>query len=303
MHDSIHPLMDELGIEIDYYPEIKKEDVAGVIHNYNGIIVRSKIFIGSEFLQSADKLQYVCRAGAGIDNLNVEAIESRGIKIINAPEGNRNAVAEHCIGLVFNLLNNISKGDNEIRNLIWDREGNRGNEISKLNLGIIGYGFMGSAVSEKFSPLVSKIVVYDKYKTGYSKDNIVEASLEELFKETDILSIHVPLTDETKFMIDEEFISCFNKPIWVINTSRGEVLKLRGLINNIEAGKVRGAALDVLENEKLNTLDGDQKTDFDYLIRSNKVILTPHVAGWSHESYQGINEVLVNKLRQELSEL
>ena len=301
MHDSIHPLLEGIGIAATYLPNIKKEEVADIIHEYEGLIVRSKLFIGEELLKSASKLKYVCRAGAGIDNLDVEAIEARGIAIINAPEGNRNAVAEHCLGLVFGLLNNIPKGNSEISQYIWDREGNRGYELSKLKLGIIGYGYMGSAVAEKFSPLVDEILVFDKYKSGFSDRNIKEGSLENLFNEIDVLSIHVPLTEETKFMINKSFLKRFKKPIWIINTSRGEVLKLKDLINEIESGKVQGAALDVLENEKINSLNDDQKKDFDYLIHSNKVILTPHVAGWSHESYQNINEVLVNKLRRELS--
>ncbi|QSE96983.1 NAD(P)-dependent oxidoreductase [Fulvivirga lutea] len=303
MHDSIVPLLKSIGIEPHYDPKITKEEIVQTIGNYHGLVVRSKLFIDKEILESANNLKFICRAGAGIDNLDVKEIEKRGIEIINAPEGNRNAVAEHCLGAAFSLINNIVKSDNEVRSGKWDREGNRGHELKDKNLGIIGYGYMGSAVAHKFKHLVNKVCVYDKYKTGFSQENIVEVTLDQLFEETDMLSIHVPLTEETSFMINKGFISKFKKAIWLLNTSRGEVLKLSDLIQGLHSGKILGAALDVLENEKINLLNKDQQQDFDKLRGLSNVILTPHVAGWSYESYRQINEVIVKKLKAKLDDL
>lgn len=298
MHDSLLPLLAEIGIDADYCPNISKSEIAIELPNYHGLIVRSKVFVDEQLLEKCYELKYICRAGAGIDNLDVDYIKSRGIEIINAPEGNRNAVAEHCLGLVFSLLNNIVKSHNEVGNYTWDREGNRGHEIVGKTFGIIGYGFMGSAVASKFQHLDCKIIVYDKYLKGFGTDLIKEVSLEQLFDETDILSIHVPLTPETKFMVDEEFLLKFKKKIWLINTSRGEILSLNGLVTQLETGKVRGAALDVLENEKINTFIGSHKEKFDKLVKMSNVITTPHVAGWTFESYKKINTVLVEKLKK-----
>ncbi|MEQ8927707.1 MAG: NAD(P)-dependent oxidoreductase [Fulvivirga sp.] len=303
MHISIVSLLQDIGIEPDYRPEITKEEIITVINDFEGLIVRSKIFINSDILSQAKNLKFICRAGAGIDNLDVKEIETRGIEIINAPEGNRNAVAEHCLGMAFSLVNNIVKADMEVRNGNWDREGNRGFELKRKNLGVIGFGNMGTAVVQKFRHLVNKVCVYDKYKNGFSEDNILEVSMDQLFEETDILSIHIPLTDETSFMINDDFLSKFAKPIWLMNTSRGEVLKLKDLIKGLKSGKVLGAALDVLENEKIKTLNRSQQQDFDDLKQMSNVIFTPHVAGWSFESYRQINEVIIEKLRVKLDSL
>lgn len=301
MHESLLPLLNSIGIKGDYQPNIKKDEVALKLAGYDGVVVRSKVFVDEKLLKHADSLKYICRAGAGIDNLDVDYIESRGIKIINAPEGNRNALAEHTIGLLFSLLNNIVKSDKEVRAMKWDREGNRGHEIIGKTIGLIGYGYMGEAFASKIVHFGCRVIVYDKYKDAIDCDGIEQVELSEIFNEADILSIHVPLTAETRFMVDNEFLSKFKKPIWFINTSRGEVASLDAIKRNLSSGKLLGAALDVIENEKLNTFTENQKNTFNEISSFDNVILTPHVAGWSFESYERINEVLVNKLKAEIS--
>lgn len=297
MHESLMPMLKSIGIEADYEPDIDKREIASRLKNYEGLVIRSKVTVDQKLIEGCDKLVVVCRAGAGIDNLDVAYLESRGIHIVNAPEGNRNAVAEHCLGLVFALLNNVVSSNLEINNRKWDREGNRGHEIKNKTLGIIGYGFMGSAVAEKFQHLGCKVIAYDKYRTGYATTAVEEVSLSRLFKETDILTVHVPLTEETRLMINREFLSHFDKDIWLINTSRGEVASLEDIDHLLDTGKVIGAALDVLENEKINALDHKQEKVFNKLTNQDNVILTPHVAGWTYESYVEINSVLVKKLK------
>ncbi len=300
MYDSLSPMLKEIGIEADYQPLITRERIMAVISEFDGLVIRSKTFVDEALLENADKLKYICRAGAGIDNLDIEAIDSRHIKMINAPEGNRNALAEHTLGLLLSLLNNIVKSDKEVRKSIWDREGNRGVELAGKTVGIVGYGHMGKTFAQKLSHLGCEILIYDKYKSNFANQNIKEASLERLFEETDILSIHVPLTSETHNMFDADFFSNFRKPIRLINTSRGEVLPLRDLVTMIESEKIIGVALDVLENEKINTFAASEQENFNYLINSDRVILTPHVGGWSFESYEMINQVLVDKLRKSI---
>jgi D-3-phosphoglycerate dehydrogenase len=300
MHDSLVPLLKEIGIVGDYFPEITRQEIIYKLKDYEGLVVRSKAFVDKELLANANKLKYVCRAGAGIDNLDEEYIEKNGIKILNAPEGNRNALAEHCIGLLFSLLNNIVVSDREVRSGKWDREGNRGHEITNKTVGIIGFGNMGKAFAEKLTNFNCNVIAYDKYKKGFGTDSIKEVTLDQLYEHADVVSLHVPLTEETKKFANDIFFKSFKKSIWIINTSRGGVLELKTLINNIEKGKVKGVALDVIENEKFDTFTESQKKDFEYLSKSGKVILTPHIAGWSFDSYKLINKVLVDKLRIEI---
>jgi D-3-phosphoglycerate dehydrogenase len=299
VHDSLLPLLVEIGITGHYCPEITRQEIINRIIDYDGLVIRSKTLVDQELLANANNLKYVCRAGAGIDNLDEKYIEKRGIKIINAPEGNRNAVAEHCMGLLFSLLNNIVTSDRQVRSGKWDREGNRGHEITNKTVGIIGFGNMGKAFANKLKNFNCKIIAYDKYKKGYGTDIINEVTLDQLYNEADVVSLHIPLTEVSNKFVNETFFKSFEKPIWIINTSRGGILDIKSLINNLENGKVNAAALDVLENEKFDTFTESQKKDFEYLSKSDKVILTPHIAGWSFESYELINKVLVNKLKIE----
>ncbi len=290
------PLLEKIGYKVDYSPQITRSEIIERITPYTGIIIRSKTNIDSEILEQATNLRFVARAGAGLDMLEMDSIKARDIKIINAPEGNRDALAEHALGMLLNLLNNINKADDEVRRLKWDREGNRGIELMGKCVGILGYGFMGRAFALRLSGFACKILAYDKYKNP--KDPFVEAvSMDRIFQDSDVFSIHLPLTDETYHLIDESFLDSFQKEIVLLNTSRGGILKQEALIKGLKTGKIKGAALDVLENEKLNILSEAQKENFEFLSSHQGVLLTPHIAGWTVESYEKINQVLVDKIK------
>lgn len=303
MHDSLFPLLKSSGFTYDYLPAIDREGIKKIIARYEGLIIRSKAFVDDNLLEKASKLRVICRAGAGIDNLDVQAIKSRNIHIINAPEGNKDAVAEHCIALLLNLFNNVIKADGEVRKGIWDREGNRGIELRNKTVGIIGYGNMGSAFAERLKSFGCRIIAFDKYKNGFGDEIVEEVGLETIFDHADVVSLHIPLTTETRFWIDAAFINKFKKPFYLLNSARGEIIAFRTIAEAIKSGKIKGAALDVLENEKLANMTVDQEKHFKCLINSGRVIFTPHVGGWSFESYQRINEVIIKKMKDWLHNL
>jgi len=297
MHHSIIEMFQDIGFDVNYKPEIVRDEIIKLLPEYDGLVIRSKTRIDKELLNAGCKLRFIARAGAGLDEIDLEEVEKRGIEILNAPEGNRDAVAEHTIGLILALLNNFRKGNSQIRNYIWDREGNRGRELSHSTVGIIGYGYMGSAVAKRLHPFGCRILAYDKYKIGFDNDIVEEVSLYQIFEHSDILSLHIPLTPETKGMINDAFIKRFKKPVYIINTARGEILVLKDLLKNMQEGKVLGAGLDVLENEKLQNLTSEEKQIMEGLFTMENTFFTPHVAGWSHESYIKINETLANKIK------
>lgn len=303
--DDLHPAFKEravaLGYEVDDLPKITREETLAVISEYVGIAVRTKFRIDKELMDLAPNLQFIARAGAGLDNIDEAYAKGRNIKLLNAPEGNRDAVGEHAVGMLLSLINNHRKADIEIRNGIWDREGNRGWELKGKTVGIIGYGFMGSSFAEKLSGFGVKVLAYDKYKTGFSDAYAQECSMEEIVKHSDVLSLHIPLTSESRQMVDEEYLFHFKKNIFFINTARGEVVSTKAVLAGLKSGKIMGAGLDVLEVEKFPAL-GNQEW-YAELKASAKVILTPHVAGWTFESYRKISEVLADKLENIYSEL
>ena len=296
MHKSIVPLLEAAGYEPDHQPNIKRDEIIKILPQYDGMIVRSKTVIDTELLGHST-LKFIARAGAGIDQLDVDEIEKRGIRIVNAPEGNRDALGEHALGLLLNVVNNINKSDHEVRQGIWDREGNRGYEVKGKTVGIIGYGYMGSAFAEKLSGLSCKVMAYDKYKQNFSDQYVEEVTMSTLYQEADILSLHVPLTDETRFMVNKSFLGSFKKKLIFLNTSRGEVVSLKDTLDMIKSGKIRCAGFDVLENEKLDHLTSEQDVIYQELFQLNNVVFTPHIGGWTEESYQRINENLIGKIK------
>jgi len=308
--DTTHPRLPEMlnnaGFEVDYNPEkVAPDNINEIIPFFDGIIIRSKVKIGKEIIDKAKNLKFIGRVGAGLENIDVHYAEQKGIKCFNSPEGNRDAVGEHTLGMLLTLFNNIIKADSEVRNGKWIREGNRGIEIKGKTIGIIGYGNMGSAFAQRLIGFEANVIAYDKYKRNYSNDFVNENTLEELFEQTDILSIHVPFTDETKFMVNHEFITRFKKSIYILNTARGKVLKTEDLVKNIKSGKVLGAALDVLEYEQTSFenlhLGNNLPEAFHFLNNSNKVVLTPHIAGWTHESNVKLSEILADKIIAEFT--
>lgn len=296
MHESIFSLMEGIGFEVSYRPEIGREELLNIIADYQVLLIRSKTDIDAEVVDAARKLEVIGRAGAGLDKIDVAYVEARGIEIINAPEGNRDALAEHVMGLLLAMLNNIISADAEVRQWIWNREANRGMELSDKTIGIIGYGNMGQAFVQRLRAFDCRILVYDKYKKGFGTKKVEEVSLEKIYEKADILSLHVPLTEETRRWVNKDFIGRFRKDIYLINSARGEVLPVKDLLALLDSGKVRGAALDVLEKEKFDKLTDEEKCLFTDLFERRNVVFSPHVGGWTFASYKRINEVLVGKI-------
>ncbi|GAB2557227.1 2-hydroxyacid dehydrogenase [Spirosoma aerophilum] len=297
MHPSLFAMLDQANFRYDYQPKITRAELVTAIAPFDGLIIRSKTTIDEELLTHATNLQFIGRAGAGLDLIDLEAVKKRGIQVFHAGEGNRDAVAEHVVGMLLGLLANILKADREVRQGIWDREGNRGYELGSLTVGLIGYGNNGQATARRLSGFGCRVLAYDKLLTGYGDAFAQEATLPQIMAEADVLSLHIPLTDETRMLINDTFIDQVNKPFYLINIARGEITSLSAVVRGLESGKIRGACLDVLENEKLAKLTPDQQRSFDYLRQSDRVVLTPHVAGWTHESYVRINEVLVRQMQ------
>lgn len=297
MHPSIINMLASEGWDYNYMPKLKRDEILKQLPEFEGLFIRSKTFIDGEFLNHAPKLRFIARAGAGLDLIDIDEVNKRNIRLFHAGEGNRDAVAEHAVGLLLALFNNIVRADREVRNGIWEREGNRGIELMNKTVGLIGYGNNGSATAKRLHAFGCRILAFDKYKVNYSDDYATEATLGQVMEESDILSLHVPLTDETKGWIDSLFIERMGRPFFLMNVARGEIVALEAVVHGLKSGKLRGACLDVLENEKLATLSASQQESFDFLKSSDKVIMTPHVAGWSQESYVRINEVLKRQIK------
>jgi len=298
-NDALVEILQRNKFECSYQPNITEAEIINVISNYDGVVTRSKITFNKELIDKADKLKFIGRVGAGMENIDVEYAESKGITCLNAPEGNREAVGEHAVAMLLNLFNNLCRSNLQVKNGIWKREANRGLEVGGKTIGIIGYGNTGSAFAQKVSGFGAKILSYDKYKTNYEDGITKETTLEELFNESDILSLHVPLTDETHYMVDYSFLSKFKKSIYIINTARGKVIKTDDLTKAMKNGLVLGAALDVLEYEKTSFEKlhfGNMPDSMEHLIDSDSVILSPHIAGWTKESDYKLAKVLAYKI-------
>jgi D-3-phosphoglycerate dehydrogenase / 2-oxoglutarate reductase len=297
MHENLFPLMKEIGWSLDYQPDITRDEIRKKHVGYDGLIVRSKTVIDFDLLGDFPTIKFVGRAGAGLDNLDLDYLAIKNIAVLHASEGNRDAVGEFAIGSLLSLLRNIPRADKQVREKMWDREGNRGEEIMGKNVTIIGYGNMGQAFAKRLVGFGCNVFAYDKYKANYSDQYATAISYENLFDITDILSLHIPLTPETRGMVNSEYLGRFAKNIILVNTARGEIVSLSSLTASFNEGKVRGAVLDVLENERLATLTADQQKAFNSLKERSNVILTPHIAGWTFESHIKINVALVSKIK------
>jgi len=300
-HPALYEQLEEMGYRCDQFPGYNRDDFKRIIPEYTGIIIRSKIKLDRNFLQHAGRCKFIGRVGAGMENIDVDYAESRGIVCLNAPEGNRDAVGEQAVGMLLSLFNNLIRADREVRQGIWLREENRGVELGGKTVGIIGYGNTGGAFARKLKGFGCRVLAYDKYKSGFSDDFVRESTQQDIFKYSDVVSLHVPLTGETLFMADSAFFDKFTKPVYVVNTSRGKVLKTVDLVKKIKSGKVSGACLDVLEYEGLsyeNLKPGQLPDDFQQLIKLPNVILSPHIAGWTVESNYKLAKVLADKIRK-----
>lgn len=301
--DYVHPLLaDDLrkaGHICDDFINKNAENILAVIHEYEGIVIRSKIKLEKEVLGKAVKLKWIARVGAGMESIDVAYAKSKGIKCINSPEGNRNAVGEHTLGMLLSLLNNICKANQEVKNGKWLRAENRGFELSGKTVGIIGCGNTGMAFANCLRGFDVRILAYDKYKKGIANEFIKEAELDMLYDEADIVSLHLPLNDETRYMVNATFINRFKKDIYLLNTSRGKIVKTDDLIQSLQTGKIKGAALDVLEYESTSFQELYTKQlppAYDFLMKAPNVILTPHIAGWTNEAEEKMARVLLRKI-------
>lgn len=303
-HASLHEILEQAGFTCDLFFDKSDDELKSLIPEYEAIVLRSRFKITKEIIDSAKNLKCIARAGAGMENIEVEYANSKGIKCVHAPEGNRQAVAEHALGMLLSLLNNLIIADKEVRKGFWKREANRGYELQGKTIGIIGYGNTGSAFANVLAGFGVKILAYDKYKNNFASNNVIESDLKSIQKQSDIISLHLPLTNETRNIINEKFINNTNKPFYLINTARGACVNTLDLVNALDSGKVLGTCIDVLEFEKvsfeglnINELPNELKR----LFASPKTILTPHIAGWTHESHRKIAEVLAGKIIEVLA--
>lgn len=301
--DSNHPLLwnqlQEAGFTNEEDFVSTKEDVEAKIQNYNGIVIRSRFKIDKTFLDKATQLQFIARVGAGLESIDCDYAIEKGVHLIAAPEGNRNAVGEHALGMLLSLLNKLNRADKLVRDGKWIREGNRGYELEGKTIGIIGYGNMGKSFAKKLRGFDVNVLCYDILE-NVSDENATQVSLHELQQQADVLSLHLPWTPETDKMVDSQFINSFSKPFWFLNTSRGNNVVTADLVAALASGKVLGAGLDVLEYEKLSFenlfIDRAKPAAFEYLLQAENVLLTPHIAGWTFESHEKLAQVIVDKI-------
>lgn len=300
--DDVHPLLIEGlksgGFHCDFLPDISLEEVRTIIGDYHGLIVNSKILVDRVLLDRAPKLRFVGRLGSGMEIIDREYAAAKGVAVLSSPEGNCNAVAEQALGMLLALANNLLRADREVRQKIWHREKNRGFEIMGKTVGIIGFGHTGSSFAKKLSGMGVKILAYDKYKTNYTSDYpyVAESAMQPIFEQADIISFHLPLTEETKHLADQAFVNKCKKGVIFINTSRGQVIKTEDLIAGLESGNIGGACLDVFENEKPHSYSKREQQLFDRLFSFENIVVSPHIAGWTVESKRRLADILLNKI-------
>jgi len=300
--DSNHPLLWEqlqhAGFQNFEDFSSSKEEIEAKISNYHGIVIRSRFKIDKAFLDKATHLQFIARVGAGLESIDCDYASSKGIHLIAAPEGNRNAVGEHALGMLLSLFNNLNKADAEVRQGHWNRESNRGHELDGKTVGIIGYGNMGKAFAKKLRGFDVTVLCHD-ILDNVGDENATQVSLDTLQQKTDVLSLHIPWTPKTDKMVDASFINAFAKPFWLINTARGKSVVTADLVTALQSGKILGAGLDVLEYEKLSfetLFEGERPAAFEALLKAKNVLLTPHIAGWTQESKIKLAQVIVDKI-------
>jgi D-3-phosphoglycerate dehydrogenase len=300
--DSVHNVLIEglqnAGFFVDYNVSIGREEVKTVIDQFVGIVVNTRMYMDKEMMDLAPQLKFIARVGSGLDIIDQVYARSIGIHVISSPEGNCNAVAEHALGMLLSLSNNLHQGDREVRNFKWQREKNRGWELEGKTIGIIGYGHTGRSFAKKLSGFDVNVLAYDKYKKHFADETryVDEVTLERLKEGSDVISLHVPLTSETRRMIDESFLNSCKTGVLILNTSRGGVVDTAALIGAMEAKNVGGAALDVFENEKPHTMSAEEKKMYEKLFSFDNSIYSPHVAGWTVESKRKLAEILLRKI-------
>ena len=303
---QVHQVLEQLLLnenhEVDSIMKLSREQIIKLLPNYDGLVVRSALKVDREIMDAGINLKFIARLGAGMEGIDSEYAQQKNIVLYNAPQGNRSAVGEHSVGMLLSLFNNLNIADAQVRKGVWLREANRGEEIQSKTVAIIGYGNMGSAFAEKISGFGARVIAYDKYKSSYGNKFVEEVDLQTIFDQADVVSLHTPLQHDTKYMVNAEFMNSFRKNITLINTSRGPVVNTTDLVDALKNGKIIGACLDVIEYEGMSfeaVANADDKAVFDYLKQANNVILSPHIAGWTHQSNERMARVLAEKILKE----
>lgn len=295
-HEILQARLIEKGYDVNYDPDITYDELADRILDITGLVITTRIKVDQKLLERAVQLEWIARLGSGMELVDVKYAESKNIKCISSPEGNRNAVAEHALGLLLGLMNNFKTTQRELEQGKWLRDENRGTELRDKTVGIIGFGNTGSAFAKLLSSFSVTVLAYDKYKFGFSKDYLKEASFEQVCRYADVISFHIPLTEETKYMANQDFFSSLKRKPWILNTSRGGILNLNDLRSALELKLISGAGLDVLENERLSTYSREEESLLKWLLDQPNVIITPHIAGYSYEAFYKMSEVILQKL-------
>lgn len=298
--DGVHQvLIDDLeqaAYKCTYLPKIEQQEVEEIIADYEVLIINSKITVDKSFINKATKLKYIGRLGSGMEIVDIPYAESKDIKVYNSPEGNRDAVAEHAIGMLLALFNKLNYANQEVKNFIWHREQRRGEELKGKTVGLIGYGNTGKAMAKKLSGFEVEVLFYDKYLENASDKYAKQVELNELLEKIDVISFHLPYNVETHHYFNTDFLKHINKPFYLINTSRGKVVKTESLIQGLESKKILGACIDVFENEKPQTYTNEENRMYEELFSHKNVIVSPHVAGWTHQSKYKLAKILSNKI-------